>query len=88
VLAESLTIAEWWKNRRGQAIRVTLSSDNGRNLIDLRIWYTTDGRMKPGKCFAAEVRHLPQLAAALTKAEAKATELALITDDNGDGGAQ
>jgi hypothetical protein len=34
------------------------------------------------------VRHLPRLAASLAKAEAKATELGLITGDNDDGGAQ
>jgi hypothetical protein len=38
--------------------------------------------LQPGKEFAAEVKHLPRLAAALAKAWAKATELGLITDDN------
>jgi hypothetical protein len=72
VLPEPLTIAEWWKNRSGQSIRVSLSTYAGRNLIDLRTWYTADGRLQPGKGFAADVRHLPRLAAALAKAEAKA----------------
>ena len=35
---------------------------------------------KPGKGFAAEVRHLPRLAAAFAKAEAKAREFGLIDD--------
>jgi hypothetical protein len=88
-LSEAITVSEWWKNRRGESIRVTLSTHDGRNLVDLRTWYTAEGRLKPGKGFAAEIRHLPRLAAALAKAEAKATELGLITDDDNDkGGAQ
>jgi ribonucleoside-diphosphate reductase alpha chain len=56
-----------------------LSQFQGRSIFDLRTWYTADGRLKPGKGFAAEVRHLPRLAAAITKAEAKARELGLIS---------
>ena len=80
-LAEPLVIAEWWKNRRGESVRLTLNRYEGRNVIDLRTWYSgDDGKLKPGKGFAAEVRHLPRLAAAFAKAEAKAHELALIGD--------
>ena len=85
-LAEPITIAEWWKNRGGESVRVTLSTYADRNLVDLRTWFTADGKLKPGKGFAADVRHLPRLAAALSKAEVKARELGLVTDD--DGGAQ
>jgi hypothetical protein len=77
-LAEPITIAEWWKNRRGESIRLVLNRFEGRDIFDLRTWYTADGRLKPGKGFAAEVRHLPRLAAAIAKAEAKARELGLI----------
>jgi Transcriptional Coactivator p15 (PC4) len=83
VLPGPVTIAEWWKNRRGRAIRVSLSTYAGRSLIDLRTWYSADGKLQPGKGFAADVRHLPRLAAALAKAVAKATELGLIPTDNG-----
>ena len=79
-LQEPITIAEWWKNRRGKSIRVPLSTYEGRNLADVRTWYTEDGRLKPGKGFAAEVKHLPRLAHAIAKAEAKARELGLIGD--------
>jgi hypothetical protein len=80
-LAEPITIAEWWKNRRGESVRLTLNRYEGRNVIDLRTWYTgDDGKLKPGKGCAAEVRHLPRLAAAFVKAEAKACELGLIGD--------
>ena len=84
---ELVTIAEWWKNRRGESIRLTLSQFQGRSIFDLRTWYTADGKLKPGKGFAADVRHLPRLTAALAKAESKARELGLITSDD-DGGAQ
>ena len=87
-LAEPIIVAQWWKNRGGESVRVILSTHDGRNLVDLRTWYTAEGRLKPGKGFAAEIRHLPRLAAALAKAEAKATELGLITDDNDNGGDQ
>jgi hypothetical protein len=84
--SEPVTIAEWWKNRRGESIRVCLSTYEGRNLADVRTWYSEDGRLKPGKGFAAEVKHLPRLAAALAKAEAKARELGLIGYTNTDSG--
>ena len=83
LLAEPIIIAQWWKNPGGDSVRVTLSTYADRNLVDLRTWFTADGKLQPGKGFAAEVKHLP--AAALAKAEAKATELGLITDDDGGG---
>jgi hypothetical protein len=79
-LAEPITIAEFWKNRRGESIRLVLSQFQGRSIFDLRTWYSADGKLKPGKGFAAEVRHLSRLAAAFVKAEAKARELGLIGD--------
>jgi Transcriptional Coactivator p15 (PC4) len=80
-LQEAVTIAEWWKNRRGESIRLVLNTFEGRNVFDLRTWYSADGRLKPGKGFAAEVRHLPRLAAEIAKAEVKARELGLIADE-------
>jgi hypothetical protein len=80
-LQEAVTIAEWWKNRRGESIRLVLNTFEGRNVFDLRTWYSADGRLKPGKGFAAEVRHLPRLAAEIAKAEVKARELGLLTDE-------
>jgi|HubBroStandDraft_6_1064221.scaffolds.fasta_scaffold757714_3 hypothetical protein len=60
-LPEPVTVAEWWKNRLGESIRLVLNEFEGRNIFDLRTWYTADGKLKPGKGFAAEVRHLPVL---------------------------
>ena len=87
-LSTPIEIAKWWRNRRGEAVRVQLSTWEGHNLIDIRIWRSSDGKLVPGKGFAASVRHLPRLAAAIAKAVGKATELDLISADNDDGGAQ
>jgi Transcriptional Coactivator p15 (PC4) len=89
-LAEPITIAEFWKNRRGESVRISLSTYKERNLIDVRTWATdpTEGKLKPTtKGIATEVRYLPKLVSALAKAESKARELGLITSDD-DGGAQ
>lgn len=84
-LPAPLTIAEWWKNRRGESIRVCLTEYEGRPLIDLRTWFPgDDGRLKPGKGLSATVKHIPHLAAALAKAEAKARELGLIDGGGAD----
>jgi len=47
-------IAQWWKNRGGDSVRVTLATYADRNLIDLRTWFTADGELQPGKGSAAE----------------------------------
>jgi hypothetical protein len=87
-LSEPLIIDQWWQTRGGKAIRLTVSTYAGRNLLDLRSWYTADdGRLKPGKGFCAEAKHLPRLTKAFAKAEAQARELHLIDDDS-DGGDQ
>jgi hypothetical protein len=70
--AEPIVIAEWWKNRAGESIRIRLSTYQGHNFIDVRSWYTSDGKLCPGKGFACSVRHLPRLI--------KARELGLLTD--------
>jgi Transcriptional Coactivator p15 (PC4) len=80
-ISEPVTIAEWWKNRGGESIRLRLSTFEGRNIFDLRTWYSADGKLRPGKGFAAKVRHLPRLAAEIAKAAAKARELGLLSDD-------
>jgi len=84
-LAEPVTIAEWWKNRRGESIRLTLTTWQGRNIADLRVWCTSpEGKLKPSaKGIACDIKHLAKLKGAFAKAEAKARELHLITDDDG-----
>jgi hypothetical protein len=84
-LVEPIVISEVWKNRRGESIRLNLSTYKGRNLIDVRTWATdpAEGKLKPTtKGIATEVRYPPELVAALAKAESKARELGLITSDD------
>jgi len=78
-----IEIAKWWKNRRHDAIVVTLSTFENRNLVDVRT-HVMDrkGCLVPtpkGVCMS--VLRLPELAAAVTKALAKARELGLLDDD-------
>ncbi|THD56020.1 MAG: hypothetical protein E8A46_04390 [Bradyrhizobium sp.] len=80
---------EWrlWKNRqRRDAIVVSLSTFEDRNLIGVRLHTTgTDGKMRPtAKGVSLVVLRLPELAAAVNRALAKARELGLI-DDEGSG---
>ena len=43
----------------GEFIRICLSAYEGRNLADVRTWFPgDDGKLKPGKGFAAEVKTL------------------------------
>ena len=78
-LSAPIVVDEFWKNRNGDAIRVTLSSYKDHNLIDLRTWWTgDDGTLKPGKGFSCGVRHLPHLIKGFNKALGKARELGLI----------
>jgi hypothetical protein len=87
-LPDPVEIAKFWKNRKGEAIVVSLSTYEGRNLIDVRQHFTTkEGKLQPtGKGVAMVVLRLPELAAAVNKALARAKELGLIDDDSGDGG--
>jgi Transcriptional Coactivator p15 (PC4) len=71
-LAEPVTVAEFWKNRRGELVRISLSTYKERNLIDVRTWATdpAEGKLKPTtKGIVTEVRYLPKLVSALVKAE-------------------
>ena len=80
VLAEPVVIAEWSKNRAGESIQISIRNYDGLDLIDIRTFFgSADGQRRPGKGFAASVRHLPQLAKAISLALAKATELGLLT---------
>jgi hypothetical protein len=80
---------EWrlWKNRqRRDAIVVSLSTFESRNLISVRTYTTSqDGKMLPtAKGVSLVVQRLPELAAAINKALVKARALGLIPDDGGE----
>ena len=84
LLQEPVVVSEWWKNRSGESIRVRLSTYEGRNLIDVRTFYTAqDGVLRPSKGFCAEIKHLPKLAKALADAGDKARKLGLLPDKDG-----
>jgi hypothetical protein len=72
-------IAEWPLNSR-EHLRVSIEKFNGFDLINIRKWFKAeDGELRPGRHgIAVQVKHLPHLAAALTKALALATERDLI----------
>jgi hypothetical protein len=86
-LDEPVVISKFWKNRRHDAIVVSLSTFEGKNLVDLRMHAMKEGRLVPTpKGLAMVVRRLPELAAAIDKALAKARELGLIDDDESEAG--
>lgn len=69
---DEVIIERWWGNRSGDAIVVRLTTFRGQRLIDVRKWYTDPkGILLPGKGFAANVKHIPRLIKALTKALSK-----------------
>jgi hypothetical protein len=85
-LPEPVEIAKFWKNRRHDAIVVSLSTYEGRNLIDVRQHFSDkDGKLKPtGKGVAMVVLRLPELHAAITKALERAKALGLLDGPSDD----
>jgi hypothetical protein len=85
-LAESVEVAKFFKNRRKDVIVVSLSTFEGRNIVDVRQHFHNEkGQMRPtSKGVAMVVLRLPDLAKAINKAMAKALELGLL-DDGGAG---
>jgi hypothetical protein len=81
-LSEPVEIAKFWRNRRGEAVVVQLRQYEGHILADARVNFTNkEGKLQPTrKGISISVRRLPELAAALVKAERKARELGLIAD--------
>jgi Transcriptional Coactivator p15 (PC4) len=80
---------EWrlWKNRqRRDAVVVSLSTFEDRNLISVRLYTTSqDGKMLPkAKGVSLVVARLPELATAIARALAKAKELNLLPHDGGE----
>ena len=80
-ISEPVVVAEWKKNRGGESVKVQIKPFESAVLIDVRTWYGEDGYRKPGKGFAATIKHLPALAKALASACASARELGLIDDE-------
>jgi len=82
-LPAPVVIAEFWANRAGESLRVQLRAYEGRALFDARKYFTgSDGALQPSrKGFAIDIRKLPLLAKATSKALGTAIELGLIAAD-------
>ena len=85
-MTDSIITAEWPLNKR-EHLRVPIENYNSYDLINIRKWFKAeDDAMRPGKQgIAVQVKHLPQLADAISKALATAIERGLISavPDNG-----
>jgi Transcriptional Coactivator p15 (PC4) len=79
-LAEPITVAKFWRNRRGEAVVVRLKQYEGRPLADVRMFYTDKaGRLQPStKGLAVKMSKLPELHRAISKAYAEARRLGLL----------
>jgi Transcriptional Coactivator p15 (PC4) len=77
--SDVLIVDEWRLNSR-ERMRVTLEPYKGIWLLNLRKWYEADdGKFQPSKRgIAVSVRHLPQLAEAVTQAVSVARDHDLI----------
>jgi Transcriptional Coactivator p15 (PC4) len=82
-LSEPVEVYKFWKNRRHDAVVVSLSTFKGHNLIDVRMHAMNKaGQLQPThKGVAMVVLRLPDLAKAVNKAMEKAKELGLLDDD-------
>jgi hypothetical protein len=74
-------IATIEKNKT-EEIRVSLSTFNGYDLANIRVWFRTDdGDMRPGKAgLAIRLEKLPAVIQALTDLEAEAHHLGLLDE--------
>jgi hypothetical protein len=78
-LQEPIIVSQWWKNRRHDAITVSLHTYEGTNLVDVRTYTMREGCLVPTpKGVSISVLRLPDLARSINKALAKARELALL----------
>lgn len=79
-IGEPLLIDRFWRNRRGEAVAVSLRRFKGRVLVDCIVQATSPaGKLEPtGRGLSLLLARLPDLQKALCKAEKRATELGLL----------
>src|SRR6266704_1034398 len=79
-LAEPVIVDRFWKNRKHDAIIVSLSRYQGHVLVDVRMHaMDKSGKLVPTpKGLALKITRLPNLVRAIEKAHAKALDLDLI----------
>jgi hypothetical protein len=81
-IPEPIIISRFWKNRRHDAVEVSLKSYLENNLCDVRTYILRDGVLVPTtKGVSVVIARLPDLAKAINKAMAEAKELGLLADD-------
>jgi hypothetical protein len=81
-IPDPIIISRFWKNRRHDAVEVSLKSYLENNLCDVRIYTLRGGVLEPTtKGVSVVIARLPDLAKAINKAMAKAKELGLLADD-------
>jgi hypothetical protein len=61
-LEETIEIAQWPRNSRGQTIRVSLRSYGGHPLLDIRTWWTGDDGAVHPKGLPCRLKDVPCLA--------------------------
>jgi transcriptional coactivator p15 (PC4) len=84
-LPDPVIVSQFWKNRRHDAITVSLSTFEGKNIVDIRMYAMKDGKLLPTtKGVAMVILRLPDLVKAINRAAAKAKELGLIPQDERD----
>lgn len=73
-----IIISEWDRNAR-EIVRVALDQFNGRHTVNVRVWYRDGDSVKPSKTgITLSIKHLPQLATALSLALTVAREAGLV----------
>jgi hypothetical protein len=79
-LPEPVEIAKFWKNRRHDAVVVTLETFKDRNVVNVRqhVMDKTGKLVPTSKGITLVILRLPELSAAIAKALAKAKELNLL----------
>jgi hypothetical protein len=85
-LSEPIIVSEFWATRNGQSVRVQLREFEGRALVDVRRYFTNkEGVLQPTKKgISLAITRLPDLAAAINKAQRKAIELGLLDVEDHD----
>ncbi len=82
-MTEGTVIAEFEKNQR-EKLRVSLTTYNGVDLLDVRAFYESRGEMKPGKGIAIRRELIVQLRKALQAAEKAVKDGGKVSETSGD----
>jgi hypothetical protein len=76
---EPVVVSQFWKNRRHDAVVVSLRSFEGRDFLDVRTHAMKDGKLVPtAKGVTVAIPRIPELAQAVTKALGQARDLGLL----------